>query len=264
LERAALNWRCAGGESAVIRIEGLLMQYGGVRAIDQLDVLLEDPVCGLIGPNGAGKTTLLNVLSGFARPQAGRVEIDGHDLLVMNSVQRARFGLRRSFQAEQVVEDLSVWDNVRAVLDHVPHGRAGMNHDIAGALDHVGLLTRSAVPGADLNQYERRMLELAKALIGQPRLLLLDEPGAGLSDPEVARLRTAISGIHQAFNAQVLLIDHDVALIAALCSQTLVLDFGRRLALGPTAAVLSDPQVKRAYLGEELEGAASEQETAHV
>jgi branched-chain amino acid transport system ATP-binding protein len=117
------------------------------------------------------------------------------------------------------------------------------------ALEHVNLLDSAAVPGAELDLFRRRMVEVAKAVVGKPRLILFDEPGAGLDERESRLLRDAIAAIPKQFGAQVLLIDHDVDLIADICTQTLVLDFGRRLALGPTRAVLDDPSVRRAYLG---------------
>jgi branched-chain amino acid transport system ATP-binding protein len=162
-----------------------------------------------------------------------------------------RFGLRRSFQTEQVVEDLSVWDNVRALLDHVPHSRGDAAAQVARALAHTGLLDAATVAGHRLNLFQRRMLEIAKSLVGAPKLLLLDEPGAGLTEQEAGALRRVIGSVHAFCGAQVLLIDHDVDLIAATCTQTLVLDFGRRLALGPTREVLDDPAVRKAYLGTE-------------
>ena len=233
----------------MIRIHGLTVAFGGVKAIDGLDAELSDPVCGLIGPNGAGKTTLVNVLSGLVRPSAGTIDVEGTPLLPMKPRARVRFGVRRSFQTEQVVEDLSVWDNVQAVLDHVPHARAAAGQQIARALAHVGLLSVATLFGRELNLFQRRMVEIAKSLVGGPKLLLLDEPGAGLTEQEAGALRRAICGVPAFCGSQVLLIDHDVDLIAATCSQTLVLDFGRRLALGPTRAVLDDPAVRAAYLG---------------
>ena len=233
----------------MIEIRGLTVAFGAVIAVDALDAVLDAPVCGLIGPNGAGKTTLVNLLSGFVRAKAGSVALHGAPLLPMSCAQRVRFGLRRSFQTEQVVDDLSAWDNVHAMLDHVPHIRAEAAAQVHAALAHAGLLDVAAVPGAALDLFRRRMVEVAKALVGRPKLVLFDEPGAGLDESESRVLREAIVSIPERFGAQVLLIDHDVDLIAAICTQTLVLDFGRRLALGATRAVLDEPAVRQAYLG---------------
>lgn len=233
----------------MIEITGVTVAFGPVVAIDGLDAVLDAPVCGLIGPNGAGKTTLVNLLSGFVLARSGDVRVDGTALLPLDTAQRARFGLRRSFQTEQVVEDLSTWDNVQAMLDHVPHTHGTVDAEVHRALHHVGLLDSATVIGAELDQFRRRMVEVARALVGKPRLLLFDEPGAGLDERESRVLRDAIATIPERFGAQVLLIDHDVDLITDLCTQTLVLDFGRRIALGPTRAVLDDPLVRQAYLG---------------
>jgi branched-chain amino acid transport system ATP-binding protein len=122
----------------------------------------------------------------------------------------------------------------------------------AQALEYVGMTAYAGRRGSELNLFQRRMIELAKAIVGRPRLLLLDEPGAGLTEFEANRLREALLGIPALTGAQVLLIDHDVDLIAACCTQTLVLDYGKRLALGQTRAVLDDPLVRSAYLGKEM------------
>ncbi|MBS0441620.1 MAG: ATP-binding cassette domain-containing protein [Proteobacteria bacterium] len=233
----------------MIRLDDVTVQFGGLKAIDGLSAQLDAPVCGLIGPNGAGKTTLVNVLSGLLQPRTGRVVADGTDLLPMSPLRRVRWGLRRSFQTEQVVEDLTVWDNVQAVLDHVPAGERDAADDIAEVLRYTHLAGVATRLGSEIDLFHRRMVELAKALVGRPRLLLLDEPGAGLDERESALLRQALLGVQGFRGAQVLLIDHDVDLIAATCQQTLVMDFGRRLALGPTAQVLADADVRRAYLG---------------
>lgn len=233
----------------MIDIRGLTVAFGPVIVIDGLDAVFDAPVCGLIGPNGAGKTTLVNALSGFVAAKAGEVRVDGTSLLGLNTTRRVRLGLRRSFQTEQVVEDLSAWDNVQAMLDHVPHALADAQRQVHRALEHTGLLDCAATPGSELDLFRRRMVEVAKALVGQPRLILFDEPGAGLDERESRVLRDAIAAIPERFGAQVVLIDHDVDLIANLCTQTLVLDFGKKLALGPTRAVLDDPAVQRAYLG---------------
>ncbi|MEO6273231.1 MAG: ATP-binding cassette domain-containing protein [Rhodoferax sp.] len=233
----------------MIDIHAVTVQFGGVKALDDLTVQLTAPVCGLIGPNGAGKTTLVNLLSGFARAKAGSVEVDGHSLLALSPVQRVRFGLRRSFQTEQVVEDLSIWDNVLAILEQVDSDRANYTEKVGTVLHYTGLAEVAGAWGSQINLFQRRKLELAKALVGTPRVLLLDEPGAGINEQEAEQLRDLIVGIHGFCGAQVLLIDHDVELIKGTCTQTLVLDFGRLLAVGATLEVLNAPQVRRAYLG---------------
>lgn len=233
----------------MIEIHDLCVEFGAVKAIDHLQATLHAPVCGLIGPNGAGKTTLVNALSGFARIAKGTIRINGMDLSPLSTAQRVRLGLRRSFQTEQVVEDLTVWANVLAILDHVPHKRSDVLAMVSAALEHVGLTELAAAPGRELNLFQRRMVEIAKSLVGQPQLILFDEPGAGLNEHESGILRKTIVAIPKRFGAQVLLIDHDVDLIAATCTQTLVMDFGRRIALGATREVLEDPVVRRAYLG---------------
>jgi len=233
----------------MIEIETLSVRFGGIKPIDQLTAMLSAPVSGLIGPNGAGKTTLLNVLSGFVRPVEGAIKLDGRSLLPLSPLQRVRAGLRRSFQTEQVVEDLTARDNLAALADNVASvGERSRTTD--RALDFVGLGSVAYRLGARLNLFERRLVELGKCLIGTPRLILLDEPAAGLTDEEGARLRDLVLAIPDAFGAQVVVIDHDVELIRAMCAETLVLDYGKRLALGRTEAVLADPDVRRAYLGE--------------
>ena len=233
----------------MLEIRDLTVRYGLIRAVDGLSAQLDAPICGLIGPNGAGKTTLVNALSGFLAGAvvSGQILLNDRDWLPLSKIARVRAGLRRSFQTEQVVEDLSVWDNVKALLDHLPGSDKAVQ--IERALMHTGLLTRWAAVAQDLNLFERRMLELAKTLVGNPKLILLDEPAAGLSDEETEQLRQTVSQIPALFGAHVLMIDHDVHLIASVCEQTLVLDFGRLLAVGATREVLDSEAVKRAYLG---------------
>jgi branched-chain amino acid transport system ATP-binding protein len=235
----------------MIEIRDVSVAFGGVHALRGLTALLDDPITGIIGPNGAGKTTLVNVFSGFVRPQQGSIHAFGTDLLALTPYRRARWGLRRSFQTEQVVDDLTVADNIRVILDPLKLSRRDKERQIDDALDYLGLADRRDAPCETLNAFERRMVELGKALVGAPKLVLLDEPGAGLRQDEVAAIRTAIIGIHRRFGAATLLIDHDVDLIAATCNSTMVLDFGELLVLGPTASVLRDARVKAAYLGVE-------------
>jgi branched-chain amino acid transport system ATP-binding protein len=232
----------------LIRIDKITVQFGGVRPLDALEAELTADVVGLIGPNGAGKTTLLNVISGFVRPAAGSLAVAGQIVDDLSPVERARFGIRRSFQQELVAHDLTAAENVMAIADHVCRDGSA-KRDVERAIEFVGLERRRHTLGRRLNLFERRQVEVAKTLVGAPKIILLDEPGAGLNEAETARLRALLTAIPGAFGAQVVLIDHDAELIAAVCEQTLVLDFGRRLAIGATRAVLDDPAVRRAYLG---------------
>ncbi len=233
----------------MIEIRNLTVAFGGVRGLNDLSADIGAKITGLVGPNGAGKTTLLNVMSGFVKCQTGTVLVDGQDLLRIARNRRAAFGVRRTFQTEQVVENLTVWNNVAAALDNLPTGGRARRDLIGEALNYVGLARQAERIGATLNASERRLLEIARCIIAKPRLVMMDEPGAGLSQSESDHLRKVISGIPEFCGAQVLMVDHDVDLIAATCEESLVLDFGSKIAFGPTADVLKDPKVRAAYLG---------------
>jgi branched-chain amino acid transport system ATP-binding protein len=233
----------------VIKIEALTVQFGGVRPLDALEGQFSAPICGLVGPNGAGKTTLLNVLSGFVTPLKGATYLDDIPLGRLSPTRRVGVGLRRTFQQELVVDELTARENIQAVADHMSGTRQQASDEIDRALAFVELTSRANVPGHSLNLYERRMIEIGKTLIGRPKAILLDEPGAGLNESETDRLRRLLMQIPERFGAQLILIDHDADLIASVCIETMVLDFGKLLAFGPTRAVLDDPVVRRAYLG---------------
>jgi len=235
----------------MIAIEGLSVRFGGVVALASLSVTLDRPIVGIIGPNGAGKTTLVNAMSGFVAPRSGSIRAFGTELLSMPPHRRARWGLRRSFQQEQIVDELTVEDNVRVVLDPLPLTRGERERGIDAALDFVGLASVRSERCETLSSLQRRMTELARCVAGEPRLILLDEPGAGFSQSEVEQLRGVIAGIHAFNGAMTLLIDHDMELIAATCQQTIVLDFGSLVLAGETGAVLRDERVRAVYLGVE-------------
>jgi branched-chain amino acid transport system ATP-binding protein len=237
----------------MIEVEGLTVRFGGVTPIDGMSVEFPGGTCGLIGPNGAGKTTFFNVLSGFVRPAAGAVRAYGDDLLAMADYRRARWGLRRTFQTEQAIEDLSVADNVAMVHEHSRLGRASRQQDVLGAIEFVGLDVDPDVKVGGLGARERRLVEVARAVVGKPRVVLLDEPAAGLPDEETEHLSRVIRSIPENIGALVILVDHDMSLVSACCEITAVLDFGKLIAAGPTGEVLRDAQVIRAYLGTEDE-----------
>jgi branched-chain amino acid transport system ATP-binding protein len=230
----------------VLEIHGVTVQFGGVRPLNDVTLTVSPGVTGLIGPNGAGKTTLLNVLSGFVRPVAGTVSSHGERLDAMAPHRRAQWGLRRSFQAEQLVLTLSVRDNVRLVVENL--GAPGS--DVERVLDAVGLTEPDRRAGV-LSMLERRLLELARAMVGHPRVVLLDEPGAGLAEADARQLEPLIHELADPPGTVVLLIDHDMDLVQNVCRDLAVLDFGQLIATGPTAQVLANPVVAKAYLGTE-------------
>ena len=237
----------------MIEVDGLTVRFGGVVPIDDMTLTLSGGTCGLIGPNGAGKTTFFNVLSGFVKPVAGAVHAFGDDLLAIADYRRARWGLRRTFQTEQAIADLSVFDNVLLVRENTQGGRATQRQDVMGAVAFVGLEPETNRRVGTLGAAQRRLVEVARAVVGRPRVVLLDEPAAGLPDDETEHLGQLIRRIPEDFDALVVLVDHDMSLVSACCATTAVLDFGKLIASGTTADVLRDEHVIRAYLGTEEE-----------
>jgi branched-chain amino acid transport system ATP-binding protein len=236
----------------MIEIAGLTVRFGGVTPLDDMTVTFDSGTCGLIGPNGAGKTTFFNVLSGFVRPAGGTVRAFGDDLLAMPHYKRARWGLRRTFQTEQAIEELSVADNVALAHEHSRQGsRSSRRADVMGALEFVGVDVGPDVKVATLGARDRRLVEVARAVVGRPRVVLLDEPAAGLPEEETEHLGRVIRAIPEHTGALAILVDHDMSLVSACCERTAVLDFGKLIAAGPTAEVLRDDNVVRAYLGKE-------------
>ena len=235
----------------MIEVKGLTVRFGGVTSLDGMDVTFESGTCGLIGPNGAGKTTFFNVLSGFVRPSGGTVQAFGENLLGMAHFRRARWGLRRTFQTEQAIDELSVYDNVGMVHEHSKLSGATRRDDVMGAISIVGLESVAYTKVKTLGSGQRRLVEVARAIVGKPRLVLLDEPAAGLPDEETVHLGEVIRGIPEHTGAMVILVDHDMSLVSGCCNRTAVLDFGKMIASGPTAEVLRDEKVVRAYLGTE-------------
>jgi branched-chain amino acid transport system ATP-binding protein len=239
-------------ESHGLEIDGLTVRFGGVTPLDDVTLTFPQGTCGLIGPNGAGKTTLFNVLSGFVRPTAGSVRAFGTDLLAMPNFRRARWGLRRTFQTEQAIEALSVFDNIAMVHEHCSSARGtDRRRSVLEAIEFVGLDVDPDVKVGTLGARDRRLVEIARAVVGEPRVILLDEPAAGLPDEETSHLGRMIQTIPERRGALVILVDHDMALVSACCQLVAVLDFGKLIAAGETAVVLRNEHVMRAYLGTE-------------
>jgi branched-chain amino acid transport system ATP-binding protein len=234
---------------------GLVRRFGGVVAVD--GVALSVPpgrITALVGPNGAGKSTLFDCLSGTLRPDAGRVLLGGRDVTGLPDYRRARLGLARTFQQLSIFPGLTVAENVRVGAEGRPggtlRGLAGLpdpgRHAATAATDRAlgltGLAHLRDHPVADLPTGTLRMVELARALAGTPRVLLLDEPAAGLDAAEAARLAATLRTL-SAEGMALLLVEHDVDLVAELADTVAVMAAGRVVARGPAAAVLADPQV---------------------
>jgi branched-chain amino acid transport system ATP-binding protein len=242
----------------LISIKDLTVRFGGVTPIDHMTLDFGKGTNGLIGPNGAGKTTFFNVLSGFVRPSEGSVTAFDDNLLGMPHYRRARWGLRRTFQTEQAIEELTIYDNVMMVHEHsAKNGRSSREQDVLTAIEFVGLTASPYSRVGALGAAERRLVEIARAIAGSPRVVLLDEPAAGLPDEETERMGTIIQKIPEEIGALVILVDHDMSLVSACCSKTAVLDFGKLIADGDTADVLRNDKVKQAYLGADTEEVAA-------
>ena len=235
----------------MIEVSGLTVAFGGVTPLDGMSVRFEQGTCGLIGPNGAGKTTFFNVLSGFVKPAGGSVVAFGEDLLRMAHFQRARWGSapdvpdRAGDRGAVGVRERG--DGPRALEDGPRHAR----QDVLDAISFVGLKVDPVRGSGTLGAGDRRLVEVARAVVGRPRVVLLDEPAAGLPDKETGHIGEVIRRIPEHSGALVILVDHDMSLCLVCCSVTAVLDFGKLIASGQTAEVLRDERVVRAYLGTE-------------
>ncbi|QAY58889.1 branched-chain amino acid ABC transporter ATP-binding protein/permease [Microbacterium protaetiae] len=229
----------------VLVVEGLTVTFGALRALD--DVSLEVPagtIMGLIGPNGAGKSTFVDAISGFLQGHGGRVTLDGRDLSGLSPTRRARLGLRRTFQQDRVPPALTIDAYVRFVAR-----RRLDRQDIDDALAFFGCPpAHTRLSGVDVGT--RRLVEVAANMLARPRLLLLDEPAAGLSHEEHLALAARLRDVPSRFGTALIIIEHDLDLVRSVCPRLTVLDFGKVLASGLQDEVLDDPAVMKAYMGE--------------
>jgi len=245
---------------ALLQTENLAKRFGGIVASDDVTLAVAaGELHAVIGPNGAGKTTLIAQLSGQLAPDAGRIHFAGHDISALPMYRRSHLGLARSFQITSLFLDLSVLDNVAlAVQAHRGHSfrfwrnardEAGLREPARAALARVGLSAREQQPAAALSHGEHRQLELAMALAGNPRLLLLDEPMAGLGPEESVRMVAMLRELKKELT--ILLVEHDMEAVFALADRITVLVYGRVIASGAPAAIRANSQVRDAYLGEQ-------------
>ncbi|MFF2159543.1 ABC transporter ATP-binding protein [Streptomyces sp. NPDC058175] len=250
----------------VLEVVGVGVRFGGIRALDGAGVTLRaGEVCGLIGPNGAGKTTFFDVVSGIRRPDTGRVLLDGEDITRRSPVWRARHGMRRTFQRQQLFGQLTVADNL-LVAQEWRGGGGGLAADLLAAptrrtyerrrrerassmLRACGLEALAGEYAGALPVGRARMVELARAGVEGARVVLLDEPASGMTDDEICHLKSVIRHLSDQQGCAVLLVEHNVAFVMDLCSRIVVLDLGTVLAEGTPAAVRADPAVRDAYLG---------------
>ncbi|WP_327656997.1 ABC transporter ATP-binding protein [Streptomyces sp. NBC_00483] len=234
-------------DTYVLEAEDVGVRFGGVRALGGVDLrLTAGEVCGLIGPNGAGKTTLFDVVSGIRRPDAGRVLLDGADITRRSPVWRARHGMRRTFQRQQLFGQLTVADNLLVAQEW---RRGGADPDRShGLLRDCGLDGLSGTYAGTLPVGRARMLELARAAADRPRVLLLDEPASGMTAQERELLAATVRRL-AGDGCAVLLVEHNVAFVMELCSRVVVLDLGSVLAEGTPEVIRADTRVREAYLG---------------
>ena len=253
-------------KSPVLECIDLGITFGGLKAVDNFNVTIgRTEITGLIGPNGAGKTTVFNLLTKVYQPTHGTILLNGKDIHGLNTAQVNRAGIARTFQNIRLFKDLSVLDNVKAGLHnhHTYSTLEGilrlpryykvekeMDEKAMELLKVFGLDGECDFKASNLPYGKQRKLEIARALATKPKLLLLDEPAAGMNPNETAELMETIRFVRDHFGMTILLIEHDMKLVSGICERLTVLNFGQVLCTGPTQDVLSNPEVIKAYLGE--------------
>ena len=251
---------------SILEVNNLGISFGGLKAVDDFSVTIEkNDLYGLIGPNGAGKTTVFNLLTGVYKPDKGFIKLDGKNITGKSCVEINKDGIARTFQNIRLFSQLSVLDNVKAGLHNhheyttlegilrLPRFRAmekEMDKKALELLDVFGLVNHANVTASNLPYGMQRKLEIARAMATGPNLLLLDEPAAGMNPNETAELMETIRLVRDRFDMTILLIEHDMKLVAGICEKLTVLNFGRILCQGETSEVLHDPEVVKAYLGD--------------
>ena len=251
---------------ALLEVNHLNISFGGLHAVDDFHVSIEKgQLYGLIGPNGAGKTTIFNLLTGVYKPDEGIINLDGQDITGKSTIDINKAGIARTFQNIRLFHQMSVLDNVKAGLHnhdkyslftgivHTPKYfkvEKTMNEEAMKLLKVFDLDKEADIVASNLPYGKQRKLEIARALATKPKLLLLDEPAAGMNPNETQELMDTIRFVQKHFDMTTLLIEHDMKLVGGICEEVTVLNFGQVLAQGETLKVLKDPAVVTAYLGE--------------
>ncbi len=240
------------GRAGETRLEttGLNVRFSGVHAVDDVNLRVSDgEIVGLIGPNGAGKTTLVNALSGFQRPSSGDVRLNGRRITRWSPDKRSRNGVSRTFQSVRSFRGLSVRDNIAAAVSAAGSRGRKAAELVDEVLNLVSLAGRGEALAGSLSWGEERRLGIGRALSVRPKILLFDEPAAGLNEQESDDLLDVFTGIRARYGCGLLIIEHDMRLIMRLCDRLHVLNYGRTLCEGTPGEVAQDPLVLEAYLG---------------
>jgi len=253
---------------ALLEVKNLYKSFGGLSALVDFNMMIEEgELVGLIGPNGAGKTTVFNLVTGVYRPDRGSIMMEGRSLVGRKPHDICRTGIARTFQNIRLFGGLSVIDNVRisfhkdvpyslpAAVLRLPvfiRGEGWMDKKASEYLELLGLLEKKDELAKNLPYGDQRRLEIARALATNPKLLILDEPAAGMNPQETQELMKLILSLRDEFKLTILLIEHDMSLVMGLCERILVLDYGRTIAEGRPEEIKNNPRVIEAYLGEEV------------
>ena len=244
-------------DTELLQARGLKVHFGGVHAVDGVDLVLKKgEILGLIGPNGAGKTTLVNALSGFQKPTAGTVLMNGHDVTGLSPHKLARRGLARTFQSVRLFPGLTVLENVELGGVGVGMRRPAARKWARELLERLKLDDMAGLYGIGLPHGLERRLGIVRALAAKPTFLMLDEPAAGLNEQESDELVDSLALIRDDFSCALVVIEHDMRLIMRLCERIQVIDYGKTISIGTPAQVRSDPAVLTAYLGRRAVDAA--------
>jgi branched-chain amino acid transport system ATP-binding protein len=242
---------------------GISVAFAGLRALSGVDLTVAPAtIVGLIGPNGAGKTTLVNVLTGFQAPSAGQVCLDGDALVGLSADRFRRRGIARTFQGGRLFRELSVLDNLEISGVGLGGSRRAARTEAWRVLEALGLAALAGRPAGSLPYTDERRVAIARAVIGRPRYLLLDEPAAGMSEHEATDLRDLIVRLVEELGCGVLLIEHNVRMVLATCSHIVVLDSGEVIESGDPQAIAGSERVRHAYMGTAGEVDSSVEEEA--